>query len=61
MSEKNRLKIEKKKEMRTREISRMIDEGGLGADNYYNIVKDKDKDKELIKEADEDKDESVEK
>jgi len=34
-----KIKIDKRKEMRTKEISRMIDEGGLGADKYYNIKK----------------------
>lgn len=37
--DKNRLKIDKKKEMRTKEISKMISEGGLGADKYYEIDK----------------------
>ncbi len=36
----DKVKIEKKKEMRTKEISKMISEGGLGADNYYEIKKD---------------------
>lgn len=41
MSERKLLKIEmdKKKEMRTKEISRMISEGGLGAYNYYDYPK----------------------
>jgi len=39
VDEKKRLEIKRKEEMRTKAISRMIDEGGLGADNYYNIVK----------------------
>lgn len=30
-----RIELDKKKEMRTKEISRMISEGGLGAYNYY--------------------------
>lgn len=33
------VQIDGKKEMRTKEISRMIDEGGLGAEKYYNINK----------------------
>lgn len=40
MSDRKKIRIDKKKEMRTKEISKMIDEGGLGADNYYKIVKD---------------------
>lgn len=34
------IKIDKKKETRTKDISKMISEGGLGADKYYNIVKE---------------------
>lgn len=34
-----RIEIDKDKETRTKEISKMIDEGGLGADEYYNVVK----------------------
>jgi len=34
-----KIKIDKKKEMRTKEISRMIGEGGLGAEKYYDIKK----------------------
>lgn len=39
MTNNERIKIEKDKakELRTKEISKMIGEGGLGADNYYNI------------------------
>jgi hypothetical protein len=33
------MKINKEKEMRTKGISRMINEGGLGADKYYEIKK----------------------
>lgn len=40
MSEQKRLKVKKEHEMRTKDISRMIAEGGMGADKYYNIVKD---------------------
>lgn len=35
-----RVDIDKTNEMRTREISSMINEGGLGADKYYNIHKE---------------------
>lgn len=35
-----RIKIDRDKEMRTEEISKMIDEGGLGADKYYEIEKE---------------------
>ncbi len=39
MANHDRTKIQKDKarELRTKEISEMINEGGLGADNYYNI------------------------
>ncbi|MDV6379503.1 hypothetical protein ORD22_14905 [Sporosarcina sp. GW1-11] len=39
MTEHDRKKIIKKKEMRTKEISKMISEGGLGSDKYYDIKK----------------------
>lgn len=41
MTKRDRMKIKKEKEMRTKEISKMISEGGLGSDEYYEIVKDK--------------------
>lgn len=47
MSDKERRKIKKRNEMRTEDISRMIDEGGLGADKYYDIVKNKSGDNDL--------------
>lgn len=34
------IKIDKSKEPRTKEISKMIGEGGLGADKYYDIKKE---------------------
>lgn len=34
-----RIDMDKKKEMRTKEISKMIDEGGLGAYQYYDYPK----------------------
>jgi len=40
MTDRDRIQIDRKKEMRTKAISKMISEGGLGADNYYNIIKD---------------------
>ncbi len=40
MTDRDRIQIDRKQEMRTKAISRMISEGGLGADNYYNIIKD---------------------
>lgn len=51
MAEKKRPTIERKHEMRNKGISKMISEGGLGADKYYNIHKDRseeadEKDKE---------------
>lgn len=40
MTDRDRIQIDRKMEMRTKAISKMISEGGLGADNYYNIIKD---------------------
>lgn len=37
--DREKIQIDKKKEMRTKEISKMIGEGGLGADKYYDIKK----------------------
>lgn len=39
MEKDNRKEIKLKSEMRTKEISEMIDEGGLGAEEYYEIKK----------------------
>lgn len=39
MANDDRLEIIKKNEMRTKEISKMIGEGGIGADKYYDIKK----------------------
>jgi len=39
MTKNDRLKITKEKEMRTKEISKMISEGGLGSEKYYDIEK----------------------
>lgn len=36
----NKIKINKENETRSKEISKMINEGGLGADKYYEIKKD---------------------
>lgn len=38
-TDKKKIIIDKRKEMRTKEISKMISEGGLGSDNYYEIIK----------------------
>lgn len=40
MTDHHDIKIDKKNETRTKDISKMISEGGLGADKYYNIVKE---------------------
>lgn len=40
MTDHDKIRIDRKQEMRTKAISKMISEGGLGADNYYNIIKD---------------------
>ncbi|MHA6260101.1 hypothetical protein ACXYMX_09315 [Sporosarcina sp. CAU 1771] len=44
MTNDDRKEIVKKREMRTKEISNMIDEGGVGADKYYDIEKKPSKD-----------------
>ncbi len=45
--------VDKSDEMRTKEISEMIEEGGLGADKYYNVVKTPPKGHEESKMIDE--------
>lgn len=40
MKQDNRKTVKVEAEMRTKEISKMIDEGGLGADKYYKIKKE---------------------
>lgn len=55
--DKDKVKIEKKKEMRTKEISKMISEGGLGADNYYEIKKDSSSSKKESETSKNDKNE----
>lgn len=37
--DRNKIKINKENETRTKEISKMINEGGIGADKYYEIEK----------------------
>lgn len=39
MEKDNRKEVKLKTEMRTKEISKMIGEGGLGAEKYYDINK----------------------
>lgn len=39
MARDDRKEIIKTQEMRTKEISKMIGEGGIGADKYYDIKK----------------------
>lgn len=39
MTDDNRKKVKLESEMRTKGISKMIDEGGLGAEEYYEIKK----------------------
>ncbi|QUW22997.1 hypothetical protein JSQ81_05340 [Sporosarcina sp. Marseille-Q4063] len=39
MTKDNRKKVKVESEMRTKGISKMIDEGGLGAEEYYEIKK----------------------
>ena len=43
MTKRERPKVTKKKEMRTKEISKMISEGGLGSEKYYEIEKKTEK------------------
>jgi len=58
MTDRGRIQIDMKKEMRTKAISKMISEGGLGADNYYNIIKDPSIEEETnVKENSEENDE----
>lgn len=45
--------VDKSDEMRTKEISKMIDEGGLGADKYYSVKKTSPDDLEEEKMVDE--------
>ena len=40
MAQDDRKVVEKKQEVRCKEISKMIGEGGLGAEKYYKIKKD---------------------
>lgn len=40
MSEQKRKEVIVEGERRSKKISQMIDEGGLGAETYYNIKKD---------------------
>lgn len=40
MAEDKRIKVEKKNETRTKDISKMIGEGGIGAEKYYDVEKD---------------------
>jgi len=55
MSEPRRVHIvvNKSGEMRSTGISRMIDEGGLGAEEYYDVTKIPPKDQEVSKMIDE--------
>jgi len=55
MEEKERLKIvvDRDKEMRTKEISKMISEGGLGPTEYYDIKKVDAQEDEQREESDE--------
>ncbi len=57
MAKDDRIKInvDRKKEMRTKETSRMISEGGLGSRTHYDIIKNSSTEKET-----QDKDEKSE-
>lgn len=43
--DRDEITLDKSKEIRSKEISKMIGEGGLGARKYYNIKKDPTKEK----------------
>lgn len=45
--------VDKSHETRTKGISKMIDEGGLGADKYYDVVKTPHNEQENSKMVDE--------
>lgn len=45
--ERRKIEIDRKKEMRTKETSKMISEGGLGAREYYDIEKKSNPNKEI--------------
>lgn len=47
-----KVNIDKDKEMRTKDISKMIGEGGLGADKYYDIEKKSSSKSDLKSEED---------
>lgn len=55
MSESKRahIVVDKSGEMRSKGISRMIDEGGLGAEEYYDVTKIPPKNQEVSKMIDE--------
>lgn len=50
MTDRDKIKIDKTKETRTKDISQMIAEGGLGADKYYNVVKESPSEEEAESE-----------
>jgi len=50
MVDRRKINIDREKEMRTKDISNMISEGGLGADNYYNIVKHSSSEIDMVSE-----------
>lgn len=52
-SKRKNIDVDKSEEMRTEEISKMIGEGGLGADKYYNVTKTPPKDQDESKMIDE--------
>ncbi len=56
-SDKKEIEISKTNETRSNEISKMIEEGGLGADQYYTIDKQQPNQKILIENIDQFKDE----
>ncbi|WP_323703769.1 hypothetical protein [Mammaliicoccus sp. Dog046] len=46
VEEKNLINVNRQNELRSSEISIMIEEGGLGADSYYQIIKPNANEKE---------------
>lgn len=52
-SKRDKVTVDKSDEMRTKEISEMIGEGGLGAEKYYEVTKNTPSEGEEAKMVDE--------
>jgi len=55
MAKNERPEVKKENEMRTKGISKMISEGGLGSEKYYNIKKENAADQKQWKDEKENK------